>query len=102
MKYWLIIILGLSTLTSPAQEAIYSASSIHHPVVGKHGMVATQHDEATKAGLDILKQGGNAVDAAVAVGYCLAVVLPRAGKQKTTKLLFFTCVKTPSGPMVTL
>lgn len=54
-------------------------NSIHHPVVGEHGMVATQHRLASEVGADILAAGGNAVDAAVAVGFSLAVVLPRAG-----------------------
>lgn len=59
--------------------AIYSSDVIHHPIVSEKGMVASQHKLATAAGLEILKKGGNAVDAAVAVGFSLAVVLPRAG-----------------------
>src|SRR5678815_1101777 len=49
------------------------------PVGGKQGMVVTAHQLATKVGIDVLKRGGNAVDAAVAVGYALAVVYPAAG-----------------------
>ena len=67
-----------TTPTAP-QTAIYSQMAIHHPVWAKSGMVASQEAIATKIGLDILKQGGNAIDAAVAVGYALAVTLPRAG-----------------------
>ena len=49
------------------------------PVVAKHGMVVTQNATASRVGLDVLRLGGNAVDAAVAVGFALAVTLPRAG-----------------------
>lgn len=71
--------LNPSTSAAAPQTAIYSQMAIHHPVWAKSGMVASQEAMATKIGLDILKQGGNAVDAAVAVGYALAVTLPRAG-----------------------
>ncbi|HZF81920.1 MAG TPA: gamma-glutamyltransferase [Burkholderiaceae bacterium] len=49
------------------------------PVMAENGMVVTAQHLATKVGVDVLKRGGNAVDAAVAVGYALAVVYPAAG-----------------------
>jgi gamma-glutamyltranspeptidase / glutathione hydrolase len=57
--------------------AVHAASVA--PVGGEHGMVVTAHQLATKVGVDVLKRGGNAVDAAVAVGYAMAVVYPAAG-----------------------
>lgn len=49
------------------------------PVAAEHGMVVTAQHLATDVGVSVLKSGGNAVDAAVAVGYALAVVYPAAG-----------------------
>lgn len=62
-----------------ADQAIYSSDAIEHPLWAKNGMVASQEAIASDVGLKILKEGGNAVDAAVAVGFALAVTLPRAG-----------------------
>lgn len=47
--------------------------------VGKNGMVVTSQGEASRVGLEILRKGGNAIDAAVAVGYALAVTEPCCG-----------------------
>jgi gamma-glutamyltranspeptidase/glutathione hydrolase len=59
----------------PPDDAIGRAQA----VVGQNGMVVTQEALATRVGVDILQKGGNAVDAAVAVGFALAVTYPRAG-----------------------
>ena len=53
--------------------------SPYHDVVGKRGMVVSQNKESSELGLAILNAGGNAIDAAVGVGFSLAITLPRAG-----------------------
>ncbi len=63
-----------------AQDAaILSGRDIVHPVFADNGMVASQEAVATRVGVEVLRAGGNAVDAAAAVGFALAVTLPRAG-----------------------
>jgi len=71
--------LNTTSNDATSDQAIYSEDAIHHPVWARNGMVATQEALASDIGLQILKDGGNAVDAGVAVGFALAVTLPRAG-----------------------
>ncbi|MCD2316198.1 gamma-glutamyltransferase [Sphingomonas sp. IC-11] len=58
---------------------IVAYDQIHKPVIGRGGMVVSQNIIASRVGAEILRKGGNAVDAAVAMGFALAVTLPRAG-----------------------
>jgi gamma-glutamyltranspeptidase/glutathione hydrolase len=60
-------------------DGIVRYEDVFHPVVGKKGMVSSQNTLASQVGVDILKAGGNAIDSAVAMGFALAVTLPRAG-----------------------
>lgn len=58
---------------------IHTFAASMAPVAAENGMVVSAHHLASKVGVDVLKKGGNAIDAAVAVGYALAVVYPSAG-----------------------
>src|SRR3974390_2961042 len=65
-----------------AQVAPFERASIIPPAVpisAHNGMVVAQESRAARIGVEILDRGGNAVDAAVAVGFALAVTYPRAG-----------------------
>jgi len=66
-------------IAPPAQAPILTSTARFLPVIAKNGMVSSQEKLATRVGVDILKAGGNAVDAAVAVGFALAVTHPQAG-----------------------
>ena len=73
--FTLLVLQGLLANDLP----IIEYESINHPVISDDGMVVSQRMLASEVGAEILRKGGNAVDAAVATGLALAVVLPRAG-----------------------
>ncbi len=79
LRLLILLCIGFPGAASAQDAAILSAQDIFHPVFAENGMVASQEAEATRIGVAILEAGGNAVDAAVAVGFALAVTLPRAG-----------------------
>jgi len=78
MKYKNIIIFIFLSINLQSRSYI-DYESPYHPVTGTLGMVVTQNYLSSKIGVEILNKGGNAVDAAVAVGFSLAATLPRAG-----------------------
>ena len=74
-----LAVILLRCLLSILVVAAGLAGATREPVRARQAMVVSTRDEATRAGLDILRDGGNAVDAAVAVGFALAVAHPAAG-----------------------
>ena len=69
----------LATPLAAQKKQLLEYPSIHSPVVGERGMVVSQNAIASRVGAETIRRGGNAVDAAVAMGFALAVTLPRAG-----------------------
>ena len=77
--YLLLLLLSFEGLSQTRTQTTLDYQNRIHPEISSDFMVVSQNSHATEAGYEILKKGGNAVDASVAVGFALAVTLPRAG-----------------------
>lgn len=77
----IMLVFACGTLAVAQERRFYSPPELStvRAVLAQHGMVVAQEKLAAHVGADILRQGGNAVDAAVATGFALAVTYPRAG-----------------------
>ena len=84
IRSFLIVSIALAFLVSPlgtfVRHAVPTVSAAsREPVRAKHGIVASTNEVASQVGVDVMKRGGNAIDAAIAVAFALAVTHPAAG-----------------------
>lgn len=71
--------IAISFAQEQSSEPLFEYSEINHPVIGKKGMVASHNILSSQITAEIMEKGGNAIDAGAALGFALAVTLPRAG-----------------------
>lgn len=74
-----MLVVLISVSANADRQPLLDSKTRFHPVISQTGMVVSQEMIASQVGADILAKGGNAIDAAVATGFALAVTLPRAG-----------------------
>jgi gamma-glutamyltranspeptidase/glutathione hydrolase len=93
---------AFTTSRGPSGGDIVGYRFIHHPVIARDGMVVGQSALASAVGVEILRQGGNAVDAAVATAFAMAVTLPRAGNLGGGGYMVVHAARTPTRPAETI
>ena len=71
--------IAISFAQEQSSEPLFEYSEINHPVIGSKGMVASHNALSSEITAEIMRNGGNAIDAGAALGFALAVTLPRAG-----------------------
>jgi gamma-glutamyltranspeptidase/glutathione hydrolase len=76
---WIAFAAPLAAQMPSLHDFAPAAGARIEPVVARQGMVVAQESRAARIGVEFLQKGGNAVDAAVATGFALAVTYPRAG-----------------------
>ena len=74
-----MLVVLISVSANAGTQPLLDSKTRFHPVISQTGIVVSQEMIASQVGADILAKGGNAIDAAVATGFALAVTLPRAG-----------------------
>ncbi|HUE81331.1 MAG TPA: gamma-glutamyltransferase [Pyrinomonadaceae bacterium] len=82
LRLLVVAMVLLATIAAPLQSLHISvpvAATNRQPVRAKHDIVASTNEVASRVGVDILKRGGNAIDAGIAVAFALAVTHPQAG-----------------------
>jgi gamma-glutamyltranspeptidase/glutathione hydrolase len=78
--WFLLIAVATSfVLVAPSSNIQTAIAASREPIRAKHGVVASTNEVASRVGVDIMKRGGNAFDAAIAVAFALAVTHPAAG-----------------------